>query len=568
MGRVAPTTDELREFIARLALVDGRAPEGLDVRRGVDASVGFDADRLELIAVLEAAKAALAAAQARVTVAFDASQRAAQRGAGLPAAMVGAGVAEQVALARRDSPARGSRHLGLAKALVHEMPHTQAALTAGELSEWRATLVVQATSILDVDARREVDERLAGRLGKLSDRQVRAAASAVAYELDPQSVVNRAAYAVTQRRVSLRPAPDTMAYLTALLPAAQAVAVFAALHGAASAARACGDSRSSDQVKADTLVERVTGQASAAGVSVEIGLVMTDASLLSGDRTPAVLSGYGPVPAPVARALARGGGPESEADLGLDPDPDSDLDLDLDLDEHPVESHGDIRAAQVWVRRLYSDPVTSSLIDGDRRRRIFPAHLRRLVVARDQWCRTPWCGAPIRHVDHAVAHGRGGLTELANAQGLCERCNHAKEATGWTTRVATDDVGRQVVTTTTSSGLAYSSTAPPWNPAAPALSALGASQPTPDQAGELEGRTRTGSRSGTVGRWSPGGTVRAGSRIGPDGGNLVKKRRVTGGAGPGSPLRRGATSRRAVDFAWAQPDSPWARLRIDLAPPA
>ena len=417
MGRVAPTTDELREFIARLALVDGRAPEGLDVRRGVDASVGFDADRLELIAVLEAAKAALAAAQARVTVAFDASQRAAQRAAGLPAARVGAGVAEQVALARRDSPARGSRHLGLAKALVHEMPHTQAALTAGELSEWRATLVVQATSILDVDARREVDERLAGRLGKLSDRQVRAAASAVAYELDPQSVVNRAAYAVTQRRVSLRPAPDTMAYLTALLPAAQAVAVFAALHGAAGAARACGDSRSSDQVKADTLVERVTGQANAAGVSVEIGLVMTDASLLSGDHTPAVLSGYGPVPASLARALARGGSPEREADMDLD----MDLDLDLDLDEHPGESHGDRRAAQVWVRRLYSDPVTSSIVDGDRRRRIFPAHLRRLVVARDQWCRTPWCGAPIRHVDHAVAHGRGGLTELANAQGLCER---------------------------------------------------------------------------------------------------------------------------------------------------
>ncbi|MEI2826519.1 MAG: DUF222 domain-containing protein [Dermatophilaceae bacterium] len=271
--------------------------------------------------ILEAAKAALAAAQARVTVAFDASQRAAQRGAGLPAAMVGAGVAEQVALARRDSPARGSRHLGLAKALVHEMPHTQAALTAGELSEWRATLVLQATSILDVDARREVDERLAGRLGKLSDRQVRAAASAVAYELDPQSVVNRAAYAVTQRRVSLRPAPDTMAYLTALLPAAQAVAVFAALHGAASAARACGDSRSSDQVKADTLVERVTGQANAAGVSVEIGLVMTDASLLSGDHTPAVLSGYGPVPASLARALARGGEPGARGGPGHGPGP-------------------------------------------------------------------------------------------------------------------------------------------------------------------------------------------------------------------------------------------------------
>ncbi|MEI2826520.1 MAG: hypothetical protein V9F04_08945 [Dermatophilaceae bacterium] len=80
-----------------------------------------------------------------------------------------------------------------------------------------------------------------------------------------------------------------------------------------------------------------------------------------------------------------------------------------------------------------------------------------------------------------------------------------------------------------------------------------------------------GAREAGAARWGGGvssGTVRAGSRIGPDGGNLVKKRRVTGGAGSGGPLRRGATSWRAVDFAWAQPDSPWARLRIDLAPPA
>lgn len=88
-----------------------------------------DAERIDQIRILEEIKSAAAAAQARVTAAFDASQRAAQAAAGTPARRQGAGVAAQVALARRDSPARGARHLGLAKVLVAEMPHTLAALT-------------------------------------------------------------------------------------------------------------------------------------------------------------------------------------------------------------------------------------------------------------------------------------------------------------------------------------------------------------------------------------------------------------------------------------------------------
>ena len=60
----APTRDEIREFIARLALLDGCAE--------------VDSERLELVTLLDSAKASLAAAQVRVTVAFDASQRAAQ----------------------------------------------------------------------------------------------------------------------------------------------------------------------------------------------------------------------------------------------------------------------------------------------------------------------------------------------------------------------------------------------------------------------------------------------------------------------------------------------------------
>ena len=59
--------------------------------------------------------------------------------------------------------------------------------------------------------------------------------------------------------MSLRPAPDCMTYLTALLPAHQGVAVYAALTRHADALHAAGDPRSLGQIKADTLVEWTTG---------------------------------------------------------------------------------------------------------------------------------------------------------------------------------------------------------------------------------------------------------------------------------------------------------------------
>ncbi|CAN5270175.1 hypothetical protein BH20ACT5_BH20ACT5_23760 [soil metagenome] len=54
-------------------------------------------------------------------------------------------MAAQIALARRESPHRGAHHLGLAKVLATEMPDTMAALRAGRITEWRATILARET---------------------------------------------------------------------------------------------------------------------------------------------------------------------------------------------------------------------------------------------------------------------------------------------------------------------------------------------------------------------------------------------------------------------------------------
>ena len=71
------------------------------------------------------------------------------------------------------------------------------------------------------------------------------------------------------------------------------------------AANATFDARSRGQVIADTLVERVTGQLAEEAESVALNLVMSDQVLWGRDNAPAVLDGYGPIPASLAQRLVR-----------------------------------------------------------------------------------------------------------------------------------------------------------------------------------------------------------------------------------------------------------------------
>lgn len=471
----ALTTDDLREVLARLPLLD---------------TAVADAERIDQIGLLESIKAAAAGAQARTAAAFAESQRASQAASGVLARERGRGIGAQIALARRDSPARGSRHLGLAEALVRELPHTMAHLEAGRVSEWRATIVCRETACLSPEDRATVDAALAADLPGLGDRQVEGRAKALACRLDGAAMAKRAGRAHSERRVSLRPAPDTMTHLTALLPVAQGVAVMAALERAAGAARAEGDERGRGQVMADTLVERVTGQATAFAVPVEVQLVMPAA----GGPEPALLDGH-VLPAQTARDLVSDAMHEGArvtmrrvlatadgADLerisarreplphhrGARPPDHPDRPVHPDHPVHPVHpvhpGHPDQPSAP-------DRPGTDLSTSGRR----FTGPARRFILLRDQTCRTPWCDAPIRHIDHAIASRADGATTIANGQGLCEACNYAKEAPGWWARTVRAGPGH-TVRTTTPTGHSYDSTAPPLLPsrvrAGPTVSAL------------------------------------------------------------------------------------------------
>lgn len=412
-------------------------------RRLTSASLPTDhAALVSLLREMEDLKSLLAAAQARSAVAFDHVRRQDQADQGIPPSRRGIGVGAEVALARRESPHRGGRLLGLAKALVSELPVTLQALAAGTINEWRATIIARETACLDPADRRSADAWLGHHLmdhPTLGDRQLIADVRRKVIELDQHAVLRRRRNAAGERRVSLRPLPDGMVQLSAILPLEQGIAVYATLKNAANTCSTedHGDI-ATDEPKhrraarpglgarmADSLVELVTGRSSRAACNIELIVVMTDQALLGYSEEPAHINGYGPMPADWVRDL-----------ITRTTDPER----------------------QIALRRLFRGKGRTITLETGRR--LFTPGLKKLIAIRDQHCRTPWCNAPIRHHDHVKAKTWGGATSDLNGQGLCEACNYTKQQPGWKASAHHDPKRGHVVTLTTPTGHTYESAQP------------------------------------------------------------------------------------------------------------
>ena len=118
---------------------------------------------------------------------------------------------------------------------------------------------------------------------------------------------------------------------------------------------------------------------------VALGLVMTDAALFGGADDEAHLEDFGPIPAELAREIVCGAVTAEE---------------------------------ELSIRRLYTSPTTGELVAMDARTRTFRGNLAKFVRLRDRTCRTPWCDAPVRHVDHVTDWQKSRTTSGRSGQGL------------------------------------------------------------------------------------------------------------------------------------------------------
>ncbi|VTR77082.1 DUF222 domain-containing protein [Cellulomonas hominis] len=289
-------------------------------------------------------------------------------------------------------------------ALSTHMLATGEALEHGDIDAAKTRVLVDRLWDQPHQLANEVEHRVLPTAARRTVTELRRDVEQALLEADPDGAPGRVDRARTGRRVGHpRVLPDGMASMSVVLPAQDAARVDGVLDHTARAARACGDARTLDQLRADGLRDLVVGSDAAPGdgpawqvdrlglgggraadlfrpvqaepaavpaaladtpppglrAGAEVRVTVAASTLLGLDDRPADLDGYGPVDAVTARALAAGG---------------------------------------VW-RRVVTDPLSGTVLDVGRSRYRPTAALAEHVRVRDRRCAAPGCVVPAARAD-------------------------------------------------------------------------------------------------------------------------------------------------------------------------
>jgi hypothetical protein len=156
-----------------------------------------------------------------------------------------------VGLALALSPGTAEWWTGQAVTLTWRLPATGAALAAGQIDAYRARLITEATSLLDEDTARRVENDVLPGAGELTYAQFRARLRKAVIVADPEGAEDRRKAAERRARVSLYPDDDGTATLTGTsLPAPHAAAAMARITALARALKASGVGGGTDLLRA------------------------------------------------------------------------------------------------------------------------------------------------------------------------------------------------------------------------------------------------------------------------------------------------------------------------------
>ncbi|ATG51189.1 HNH endonuclease [Brachybacterium vulturis] len=365
-------------------------------------------------------------------------------------------------LTTRRSPSAAERSLASARRMVRSMPRMLCALGTGKVTAQVAYAAASAMEPLDDLQRRQLDETLHEQMPRLDGAGVQRwrdeVASAIG-QLDPQGAAARHHRARRGRHVTFTPGQHGMATVSAQLPALEAKLVHKRLSLEAERLRAEGARQGHGALMADAFVDTLIGRGGGMDpVLLEIGLIMTERSLLSPDHGDvAHIEGYGSVPVGMVREQLR---------LALaEPDP-----------AEGDRCGPDGPPLRPVMRRLFTHPTSGELVAVESRARAFPPALARFLDWRDLICRAPFCDAAVRQHDHIVPASAGGATSIDNGQGLCAHCNLSKESdTAGVRRLP--EASRHLVEWTGSSGITRVTSPSPLGPTGPAAGTAAATDP-------------------------------------------------------------------------------------------
>ena len=347
------------------------------------------------------------------------------------------------------------------------LAETGEALSSGAIDPPRARVIARRLHdqppLVALQVEAEVLERAEGR----TSHQVKQDVERALLQVDAEHAADRHAAARATRGVS-RPQvrDDGMAALWVLLPAAEAVQVDGVLEAAARAARAGGDPRTLEQLRADGLCDLVLHRGctpsdafylqapdrrehaaadhhDAPGTGAADNSEATTSTALT-PRPGEVRDGAVPNDVPARTgATAPRTHPRTRVLITIP------ITTMMGLDDGPAElaGYGPVDAVQAralawggtWQRML-TDPRDGSVLDVGRTRYRPPAALAEHVRRRDRTCVWPGCSVPadLADLDHSRDYhrppddgGPPGTTSHANLAPLCRNHHRLKTEAGF-----------------------------------------------------------------------------------------------------------------------------------------
>jgi hypothetical protein len=320
-------------------------------------------------------------------------------------------------------------HLAQSYALNTSPPHTLAALQAGTVSWQHAKVMVDETATLDRDAARALEAHFLDAdapnpargcpAGEMPAYRFRRKARTWRERHHPDSIEKRHAKGVQDRYLEYSPEQDGMARVSAYLPADQGAAIWNRITAIARGLQGPNEARTLTQLRADvfaTAALRSNGISAATGAGPDAGaggladvptpraeilVTVPVFSLLGMTEEPAMLDGFGPIPASMARDLVTNG-----ADS---------------------------------FHRVLVDPRDGAPLEIGRTSYRLTKAMRNWLRMRDGKCPFPGCSnhSLDNEADHLLAWHHGGTTGISNLGQPCPKHHRLKHTSGWNPTAST-----------------------------------------------------------------------------------------------------------------------------------
>ncbi|WAJ32254.1 DUF222 domain-containing protein [Arthrobacter sp. FX8] len=429
MGKAAVVRafEEIRAALAVLqAEVDG---EGSLPFSDIDPLAGLADGCLDILAGAREVEARVAGLKAKAAVGYAEAAHAVA-GPDVPVVAQEMAVAAEIGCVLALGPRAAASFLATSHALTSSLPRTLEALQSGTLSWQHAIVLADETASLDAAGAAALEAHFLPPdtpdpdalppargcpVGELPAHRFRVKARTWRERHHAESMEKRHARGVAERRVEFRADRDGMAWLGAYLPADQAQAGWNRLTVAARGLQGPAEDRTMPQLRADNFTAAILGSGDTRGgstsgsgtsaasgtghqppsVRAEVLVTVPVFALMGLTDEPAMLDGYGPVPASMARRLVADG------------------------------------AASFY--RVLVDPRDGAPLEIGRKSYRVPRAMRAWLRMRDGKCPFPGCSNTSldTEADHLLAWHHGGTTGISNLGQPCPKHHRLRHTTGW-----------------------------------------------------------------------------------------------------------------------------------------